>query len=161
MIKAAADILIGTRERMAKGLSELSDEQWFTQPDGFANNIAWNVGHLIMAQQGLCYGRLGLAVPFGNDNMKQYRALYGGGTSPTDWSANPDTAELLRLFTDLPKQMLEDANAGLFDNLEMPEPVEGRFPPPQTTLHGLIFNQYHEGLHIGTMGELIGFMKKE
>lgn len=158
MVKAAVDILIGTRGRMAKQLEEISAEQWFIQPEGFANNIAWNVGHLVMAQQGLCYGRLGLAIPFGRDNMKQYRAMFGGGTSPADWSEHPDATELLRLFVELPKQMEEDVNSGLFENLTMPEPVDGRFPPPETTMHGLIYNQHHEGLHVGTIGELIGFM---
>ena len=159
MLQAAADILMGARERMANGLKELTPEQWFTQPDGFANNIAWNVGHLVMAQQGLCYGRLGLDAPIGQEKISELRTLYGSGTSPADWTENPDTDELVRLFVELPKQMGEDVAAGKFDNLEMPEPVEGRFPPPQSVMHGLIFNQYHEGLHLGTIGELIGFMK--
>ena len=158
MLQAAADILIGTRQRMANKLQELTPEQWFTQPDGFANNVAWNVGHLIMAQQGLCYARLGIDVPLGA-RMAEFRAMYGGGTSPADWDENPDTDELLRLFVELPQQMPTDIAAGKFEGYVKPDPVEGRFPPPDSVMHAMIFNQHHEGMHAGAIDDLLGFMK--
>ncbi len=158
MYKAVADILLLVRGRAAQRLAELTPEQWLAQPAGFVNNIAWNVGHLVMAQQGLCYARFGLEPPVGHEKMAEMRVLYGGGTSPADWTETPDTDELQRLFVDLAQQMSDDIAAGKLDNLTMPEPVDGRFAPPESTMHGLIYNQSHEGLHIGTIGELIGFM---
>ena len=158
MLQAAADILIATRQRMASTLKELTQEQWFAQPDGFANNIAWNVGHLIMAQQGLCYGRMHIQPHI---ELAGMRAMYGGGTSPADWSENPETDELLRLFVELPQKMTADIAAGKFDSYVKPEPVEGRFPPPESVMHGFIFNQHHEGMHAGAIGDLIGYMASQ
>ncbi len=154
MLQAAVDELIFTRMRLVKVVKDLTQEQWFAQPDGFVNNVAWNVGHLVIAQQYLCYGRLGLELAFENGLSKKF----GGGTSPADWDAQPDTDELTRLLTELPEQLSADVAAGKFDSYVMPEPVEGRFPPAKTALHSFIFNQYHEGLHAGTIGELIGYM---
>ena len=146
MLQAAADTLIRTRGMMAKGLKDLTAEQWLAQPDGFANNIAWNVGHLVLAQQGLCYSLLGVAAPLGAEAMQAMRPLYGGGSSPADWTETPDTDELLRLLVELPQRLTEDIAAGKFDEYVMPEPVEGQFPPAQSVMHGLLFNQFHEDL---------------
>ena len=159
MLQAAADTLIRTRKRMANMLKDLTPEQWFAQPEGFANNIAWNVGHLVLAQQGLCYRRTNVPAPLGAEAMQAMQPLYGGGTSPADWSENPDTEELLRLIVELPMQLTADIAAGKFDNYVKPEPIEGRFPPPETVLHALIFNIYHEGMHAGAIGDLVGYMK--
>ena len=156
MLQAAADILIGTRQRLANSLKDLPQEKWFEQPEGFTNNVAWNVGHLVLAQQGLCYQRCGVTPPIGMEKLGEMRKMYGGGTSPADWDENPDTDELLKMLTELPAHMTEDIAAGKFDGYEKPEPQEGRFPPPDSVLHAFIFNQYHEGLHAGTIGEILG-----
>ena len=155
MLTAAADILIGTRQRMYDNiLKDLTEAQWLTQPEGFANNIAWNVGHLIVAHQGLVYMRLGME----GYATQEMGAMYRPGTSPADWTETPDTDELLRLFIELPQKMAEDMAAGKFDNYVKPEPQEGRFPPAESVAHALLFNQNHEGVHAGTIGELISFV---
>ena len=40
-------------------IKDLSIEQLNQVPPGFNNNIIWNMGHLIAAQQGICYRRAG------------------------------------------------------------------------------------------------------
>lgn len=155
MLQAVADTLVKTRNRMAGSLSDLTQEQWFKQPDGFANNIAWNVGHLITAQQFLCYHSLGVA----GYAAPEMRGMYGGGTSPADWKEQPDTAELLRLFVELPQRLSADIAAGKFENYVRPEPVEGQFPPPESVAHAFVYNQHHEGLHNGTIIDLLSFVR--
>ena len=156
MLQAAADTLIQTRQRLADTLADLTQEQWFAQPEGFANNIAWNVGHLVIAQQLLCYWRLGVD---GYDDPAM-RPLYANGTSPADWTEQPNTAELLRLFVELPQKLSADIEAGKFDNYVMPESYEGRFPLPQTVAHAFVFNQHHEGVHNGNIGDLLGAVRR-
>ena len=155
MLQAAAEVLIGTRQQLHGILKDLTQEQWFAQPEGFANNIAWNVGHLIVAQQGLVYRRLGVPGYISGEMAAMYRP----GTSPADWTTTPDTDELLRLFVELPKKMAEDVAAGKFDNYVKPEGGSSGFPPPESAAHALIFNQFHEGVHAGNIGDLLGFVK--
>ena len=87
------------------------------------------------------------------------QAIYGGGTSTADWDIQPDTDELMRLFIELPGMLSADIEAGKYGNYVVPEPVPGKLPPAKSELHSFIFNQFHEGLHIGTIGDLLGFLK--
>ena len=41
------------REYTETLLEGLTDEDWFWQPEGLTTHIAWQVGHLAMAQYGL------------------------------------------------------------------------------------------------------------
>jgi len=152
MTKAAADILLRTRQNLHGLVKDLTQEQWFAQPEGFANNIAWNIGHLVMAQQGLVYARLGLQANF----PKGATAMYSPGTSPADWESQPNTGELLQQFIDNAQKMADDVAAGLFDNLELPE--ESPIPqtaPAESVEHAMIFNQHHEGMHLGVIVSLL------
>ncbi|MEM7116750.1 MAG: DinB family protein [Chloroflexota bacterium] len=155
MLTAAADILIMARQRIHANVKDLTDAQWLTQPDGFANNIAWNIGHLIIAQQGLVYGRLGLETY----TSPEMAAMFRPGTSPADWTDPPDKDELLAMFLDLPQKMTADIAAGKFDFYVKPENSTSRFPPPESAAHALIFNQHHEGTHSGNISDLLAFIK--
>jgi uncharacterized damage-inducible protein DinB len=42
------------RQRILDEISHLSVEQLNKVPTGFNNNIIWNLGHMIAAQQGIC-----------------------------------------------------------------------------------------------------------
>ena len=43
------------RTLMLKIIDGLSIEQLNAIPEGFKNNIAWNIAHLVVTQQLLCY----------------------------------------------------------------------------------------------------------
>ena len=38
-------------------LAEIADDEWFTMPPGCSTHVAWQVGHLAMAEYGLCLFR--------------------------------------------------------------------------------------------------------
>ena len=50
-MKTQFDILLKSRELVLKTIDGLSMEQIHEIPDGFKNNIAWNVAHLVVTQQ--------------------------------------------------------------------------------------------------------------
>ncbi|MCZ0211646.1 DinB family protein, partial [Streptomyces sp. UMAF16] len=52
--------IVNIRKYLIEMCEPLSVVQLNTIPNGFNNNIIWNFGHLIAAQQGLCYIRSGL-----------------------------------------------------------------------------------------------------
>src|SRR5476651_2655623 len=48
------------RVKILEILKEFSLDQLNEVPTGFNNNILWNLGHMVAAQQGICYTRTGL-----------------------------------------------------------------------------------------------------
>src|ERR1700735_2361805 len=48
------------RTSLLEQLQGLTAEQFNQIPTGFKNNISWNMGHMIVVQQGICYQKSGL-----------------------------------------------------------------------------------------------------
>jgi hypothetical protein len=63
--------IILTRKFILSICEPLTEEQLNTTPNGFNNNIIWNLGHLIAAQQGICYIRSGLN-PVVDESITEY-----------------------------------------------------------------------------------------
>jgi hypothetical protein len=59
------EALLTLRKNTLNSIAHLSDEQLHIIPAGFNNHIAWNLGHMVASQQGLCYrlGNVPLLVP--------------------------------------------------------------------------------------------------
>ena len=153
MLQAAARTLIDSRNNLHETCKDLSQEQWFAVPDGFANNVAWNIGHLIVAQNGLIYTRLGVRGYI----RRPFATLYIPGTSHLEWESNPDTAELLALLTGNPAKLPEDIAAGKFEIDELPEmPM---LPKAHSVEHAFVHNQWHEGFHMGVIESILACIK--
>jgi hypothetical protein len=117
-------------------------------PKGFANNILWNLGHVIVTQELLSYGLAGLPLHVSDELVSQCRR----GTSPRDWTSAPNVGNLLELLVDLPKTLREDYQAGRFETFQAYTTSTGlRF---ETIDDALTFNHFHEGLHVGAMRSL-------
>ena len=78
MIQKAIEILKMPRLGVLEQLKDLSIEQLNTIPPGFNNNIIWNLGHIIAAQQGVCYRRANVEPVVNADFLAQY----GAGSKP-------------------------------------------------------------------------------
>lgn len=46
----AIEMLFQIRSLIARAVDGLSEDAFFTIPSGFDNNIAWNLGHIIVTQ---------------------------------------------------------------------------------------------------------------
>lgn len=129
-------------------VKDVSVEALNEVPEGFNNNIIWHLGHMIAAQQGICYIRAGLPV-FVNE---RYIALYRPGTKPTEpVDANGIENSKSLLLTSL-EQLETDYESNTFANY-----------PAWTTRYGveltsitdaLEFLQFHEGYHSGFIAAL-------
>jgi len=108
--QASVDVLNSTRRSIFKAVESCSQEEWLIIPEGFKNNIAWNVGHIIIAQQGLVYTRCGLKNYIDGDMF----GLYRPGSSPRDWESNPDKDQLIEQLMSLGEKMDEDVKAGRY-----------------------------------------------
>ena len=152
--QASVDVLNSTRRSIYKALEDCSQEEWLIIPEGFKNNIAWNVGHIIIAQQGLVYTRCGLKNHIDGNMFGMYRP----GSNPRDWESNPDKAELIDQLMSLGEKMDEDVKAGLFDG-DMPEEPVPHMPPAESVTHAMIGNNVHEGMHFATIAKLKQLIK--
>ena len=98
------------RSSLYQAVKGLSTEQLQAMPNGFDNNIAWNLGHVLIVQQRLLYSRCGLPLSVPEEMLP----LYLPGTSPADWQAQPDAQELVELLVAQQEQLEADYAAGRF-----------------------------------------------
>ncbi|MCK5920922.1 MAG: DinB family protein [Methylococcales bacterium] len=136
------------RRLIIKSATHLSEEQWLAQPAGFANNIAWNIGHILVAQQGLIYRQCGLEMRI----TRQMGGMYAPGTSPAGWEAAPDIPDLIARLESQVVQMEADVNAGIFQTYT-PYTTSTSFQL-DNVIQAISFNNFHEGLHLGVISAL-------
>ncbi len=114
-------------------------------PAGFRNNILWNIGHSVVVQQMLVYRRSGLTTLVDNEMIERYRR----GSVP-DGQATAEEVNLIQklLFTTVEKTS-DDYQLGLFR--EYDSFVTATNVTLANVNDAILFNNYHEGLHIGTI----------
>lgn len=97
---------------MISAIDGLSLDQINKIPEGFNNNIAWNLAHLVVSQQILCYRLSGLECNVSEDIINNYKK----GTAPNP--EKPATEEELRYFREIfmnnADKFREDYRSGLF-----------------------------------------------
>ncbi|MFL5729389.1 MAG: DinB family protein [Cytophagaceae bacterium] len=138
------DLLEITRNNMIRLMSGISEEQLFTIPAGFNNNIIWNAGHSLNSQQKLIYGMAGipLRVP------ESFSAFFSKGTSPSEWQKRPDVNEVKKLMLETVQLLKEDYKKGVFKTYKA-YPTSYGFELKNIE-DAIVFNNVHEGLHLGT-----------
>lgn len=141
----AFTILKSSRILILKLIEDLTLEQLQTIPEGFNNNILWNVAHLVVTQQLLIYKLSGLNCLVSDEMIERYRK----GAMPSAIVSETDYEEIKELFLGLPDTLQEDYEAGIFKE----------FHPYKTSVgfeldsleKAIAFNNYHEGIHLGTI----------
>src|SRR2546421_7074316 len=135
-------------------LAEIADDEWFTMPAGCQTHVAWQVGHIAMAEYGLClFRQRGRAEVDLTLMTSSFRKQFSRGTTPEpDPAKNPSPAEIQSVFDKVHDQVL----------LELPhltaeqraEPVDMPYAAYATKLGCLLFCSLHELLHAGQLGLL-------
>lgn len=137
-----------SRNLVLKKIDGLTHEQLHKIPEGFKNNIAWNVAHLVVTQQLLHYKLSGLQCLVPDDLIEKYRK----GTAPTEEMSAEDFEEVKELLAGLPDTLEEDYNEGIFKEYTEYETSTGFVI---TSIDDAIsFNNLHEGIHLGTIMDL-------
>ena len=146
------EILLKTRQLLLKITEHLSIEQLNKIPQGFKNNIVWNIAHLAVTQQLLCYKLSGLNCLVSDEMIADFQK----GTAPNQPISKEEFEAIKDQFLKLPLQLEEDYNKGIFKNyIEYKTSVN-------ITLNSfddaIMFNTYHEGIHLGIILQLIKFI---
>ncbi|HIA46739.1 MAG TPA: DinB family protein [Candidatus Hydrogenedentes bacterium] len=141
--------LLGTVHGLVpQTLEGVTDEQFVAIPDGFNNNILWNVGHITHVMSSLCYRPAGLdaIVP------DFYNEAYKNGSSPADWSETPSIEEAKSTLAAAGGRVQEDLKSGAMDNFNAFELFPGF--KIESADQALAFNAFHLGIHIGMIMNL-------
>tara|TARA_R110002051_G_scaffold95735_3_gene165777 strand:+ start:23324 stop:23788 length:465 start_codon:yes stop_codon:yes gene_type:complete len=149
------NITLQNRKNLYKFLNEIPREKLLKIPEGFRNNIWWNIAHVVVTQQVLVYKLSGLPMRVSDELVDKFRK----GTVP-DGTATEEEIEIMTgfLFSTV-EWMQEDYENELFK----------KFNEYTTSVHitlssvedAIAFNVYHEGLHLGAILALLKVQSNE
>lgn len=139
----------GTLEAAKKVQSDYADFA-DTIPEGFNNNIRWNLGHVVTILDQLANYPAGEKPDLG----KPFHKSFANGTSPKNWNdETPSLDEIIQALEEQPKKIKEKFAGRLADPLPQPFSLVG---VEFKTVGDLIgFNLYHEGLHAGQINTML------
>ena len=139
------EILHKNRKAILELIDGFTMDQMNKIPAGFNNNLVWNIAHLIVTQQLLCY-------KFSELPMKIETSLveaYVKGTKPSLLVGENEFELIKKLFIDLPEKFEIDYRNNIFKkylhyttslNVELND-IES----------ALAFVNFHEGIHLGVI----------
>ncbi len=133
-----------TRNNIKTIVKALSIEQLNRKPKGFNNTIAWQLGHVIVTQQLLCYQLTANPLLIDSQTVEKYRK--GSASSTVNQS---EINNLIDLLNSTLIALENDYNNGLFKTYNA---YETSFGYPLKSIEDAIqMNAVHEGLHLGNI----------
>lgn len=153
-IEAALKQLQFSRRYTREFLSQLEPGDWFWQPTEGVTHLAWQVGHLAVAQYNLCVRRIRGALPEVEALLSSdFSRCFGRDSIPQPGAENnPPVAEILASFDrvfDYVQQFLPNCTDEQLSVVSLPE--HRAF---QTKLGGLFWAAQHELIHAGQIALL-------
>ena len=149
------------RSYMLSVLTEIDEAEWFTMPAACPTHVAWQVGHLAMAEYGLCLYRMRGRQPIDLELMtSSFRKQFSRGTVPQAEAAQyPPAAEIRATLDRVHAQVLLEVPS--FTEEQLREPVDMPYAVEATKLGGLLFCSHHEMLHAGQLGLIRRLLGKQ
>ncbi|MFK5974465.1 MAG: DinB family protein [Flavobacteriaceae bacterium] len=139
------DIIAKNRAILFKILTETPREELLKIPQGFNNNIWWNIAHVVVTEQLLAYKMSGLPMNIEDALVDKFRK----DTTPDGTATEEEIKKIETLLASLPKQTKTDYENGFF------KVFKEYTTTPNVTLQSvedaLAFNVFHEGSHLGSI----------
>jgi len=134
-----------TRDNVLKLIDGLSLEALNLIPPHFSNNLAWNLGHIIVTQQLLVYRLSGTNCRIDNEYIERYRK----GSRPE----GPVSQEEIDFLT---QQLTITADVARVDYQNNHFGAYKTYPTSygvtlESVAQAIVFNNMHESMHLGTM----------
>src|SRR5262245_5726774 len=159
-LESALERIKFARQYTARFLNDLAPDDWFWQPPGLTTHIAWQVGHLAVAQYNLCLRRI-------RDRIDADHALISDsfiesfqfGSKPVaDRAQILPIEELRQVFDAVHRQSIDELSQR--SDAELSVLVERPHPVFATKLAAVEWCAPHEMLHAGQIGLLRRLMGK-
>jgi len=142
------NILKATRNNYLKAIDGLSLDTLNTIPKGFNNNIIWNVIHVVVTQQLLCYGLTGNRIRLSEEIITNYRK----GSKPKAQVTQAEVDQTISWLTESVDWIKEDYQMGIFKEYKQ-YPTSYGFEL-NSIEDAITFNNIHEGMHLGWIGAI-------
>ncbi len=148
----ALEILKQTRENILGLIKDLPETAMLSIPANYRNNVLWNVGHVVVVQQLLCYRSLGLPVAVDEAFVNAFKK----DSSPAVWQTTPNIDIVKDKLITTAHKFVEDYRGGVFRN-------RSKFPTKFKMVYGItltnleeaiLFNNTHEAMHLGIVMSL-------
>ena len=146
------DITRTSRKILSQFLEKYTLEQLNKIPEGFSNNLIWNIAHIVVTQQILVYKLSGLPMIISDELLNAYKK----GSKPEHSASQSEVEEIKILLSKTIDQTEKDFENGVFQNFEE-YPTSTGFVL-KSTQDAMVFNNFHEGLHIGIMMSIRKFL---
>ena len=141
-------------------LADIEPDEWFQMPGEATTHIAWQVGHLAMAEYGLVLLRVRGKEPedkafITNDFIRKFKR----DSVPGESAAYPAMDEIMTVFDAVHAKAMEEI--GSFSAEQLSEPLPMPTAAYESKLGSLLFCASHEMLHCGQIGLLRRLLGKE
>jgi len=139
------DITRTSRNILSQFLENYTLEQLNKIPEGFSNNLIWNIAHIVVVQQALAYKLSGLPMMVSDEMIEKYKK----GSRPVQDATQTEVDEIKSLLFKTIDQTQEDFDNKTFKNYQEYSTSIGFVL--KNAPDAMVFNNFHEGLHIGVM----------
>ena len=159
-LQMAIDQIAAARAYTLTLLEDIDHDHWFHQADPTPTHIAWQVGHLAMAQYGLLlFRQRGRSTDDSSLMSSSFRKKFSRGTTVSrDPEFYPPVADILNVFHAIYDQSMSELVEYPLDQLN--DPVDDPYAAYPTKLGCLLFCVHHEMLHAGQIGLLRRLLAK-
>ncbi|SEK71155.1 DinB superfamily protein [Aquimarina amphilecti] len=142
-MKDQLEITRTNRRLLAKIMDSFSLEDLNKVPEGFNNNLIWNIAHVVVTQQLLVYKLSGLPMMIGDDMVVKYRK----GTKAEGFASKEDVEQVKELLFTTIDQAEKDIDSSVFEEYQE-YPTSTGFVL-RSVKDAISFNNFHEGIHLG------------
>jgi hypothetical protein len=159
-LELAINRIRGSRLFTQQFLEDLTDAQWYWSPPQFTTHMAWQVGHIAVAEYNLCLRRVRGRTKADESLISDaYIEAFRLGSKPVaEPKKNLPLDEIRRVFDAVHQHSINEL-AGRSDT-ELDEPLADPHPRFKTKLEAVEFSSLHELVHAGQIAMLRRLMGK-
>lgn len=147
-------VLNNTRGIFKKIIENNSLKDLNKTPNGFNNNIIWNIGHVVVSEQLLAYKLSGLESTLSDEMINKFRK----GTKPEGSLTQIEVNEIKDLLSTTIEKTIEDYYDDVFENYSS-YTVSTTGNTLNNIDEALQFVAIHDGLHYGYVLALLKAIK--
>lgn len=133
----------GIRSYLLHVTHDMTFDELCNVPTGAANNVLWNLGHVLTDECNMLYTPAGAPSPL----PASFHSAFDPGSSPSQWSTPPEPDEIRKRLSERCEHLQRDHQEGRFEQYK-----------PVTMDDGITLNNFqdalahclmHEAMHIG------------